>query len=209
MACAPAGTGAEPESPEGKGLLAAGIGVAHGEGLCARDLVIDLGDETVDVVLVVNPADQGAGHAVRSCGRGEFIEDCGQCGIGGNRSSADKASLGDGLGIGDLGWRGNQEGKVRGHALALAFVGSEEKRFVLDDGPAEREAELVVAECALADVVSRLIDGAVEEVAGVEQIVAHEREDGAMKLVGAGPGDDVDHGSGVTAVFGGEIRLQV
>src|SRR5208282_2018572 len=50
---------------------------------------------------------------------------------------------------------------------------------------------------------------AVEIVPRVHGVVAQELEGGAVQLVGAGLGDDVDDGAAVAAVFGGELRLQI
>ena len=80
--------------------------------------------------------------------------------------------------------------------LPLPLVGSEEERAVLPDRPAERAAELVVAERVLR---GRLL---VEEVAGSQGIVAEVLVDRASQVIGARPGDDVDDGAGVAAVFG-------
>jgi hypothetical protein len=76
---------------------------------------------------------------------------------------------------------------------AAVFVGEEEEQFVALDGAAEGAAEVVVAVFAAGG----------EEVAGVEFIVAEEFEEGAVKVVGAGFGDDVDLGAAVAAVVGG------
>ena len=50
---------------------------------------------------------------------------------------------------GDLSLRGNGQSEVGADALALPFVGKEEKELVLDDRTAEGTAEIVVVEARL------------------------------------------------------------
>src|SRR5262245_47366622 len=86
-------------------------------------------------------------------------------------------------------------------AVAQAFVREEKESLVLDDRAANMTAELVAFEGR------RLTRGKVEEVAGVERVVAQKLEHLAVEFAGAGASRDVDHRAGVLAVLGAEGRV--
>ena len=107
-----------------------------------------------------------------------------------------RLDAGDGRGAGS-GVR--HEGEIaETELLAEAFVVAEEKRFVLLDRAAERTAEHVALE--------RRNRAVVEVVAGIERAIAQEFVGVAVKLVGAGGGDDVDLRAGTLAV-GGAVAI--
>ena len=86
-------------------------------------------------------------------------------------------------------------------AEAQALIVSEKEHFVLDDGPAEGKAKLVL--------LVRLLSG-IEPVQRVELLVAHEFEKIAVKLIGAGFDDGVHDGAVAAAEFGAVgIRLHL
>ncbi len=93
----------------------------------------------------------------------------------------------------NLGWRGNC-GQLRQRlANAQAFVVSEKEHLVLDDGPAERKAELVL--------LVRLLTEDVESIDGVEFLVAQKLPQIAVDLVGARLDDGVHDGAVAAAEF--------
>ena len=80
--------------------------------------------------------------------------------------------------------------------LALPFPGDEPERFILYNRAANRAAVLIIRKRVL-----RLI-GSVEEVARAQRVIAEVLEGAAVKLVGAGLGDDVDRRAGAAAKLG-------
>ncbi len=80
--------------------------------------------------------------------------------------------------------------------LAEAFVVTEEEGPIPEDRSADASAELVLAKLGLGAA-------GLEDVAGVEDIVAEELVGAAVELVGAGAGNDVDDTACGTAGFGG------
>ena len=98
-------------------------------------------------------------------------------------------------------------GQVQEHdvrlRVALTVVVEEEKIAIRPDRPAERAAELVVVVGRFRSVVQH-VDGVVR----VERLVAVELEGRSVQVVGAGLGDDVDHGATGAAILGGE-RVRV
>lgn len=77
---------------------------------------------------------------------------------------------------------------------------AKKKRLVLDDGAAERTAENVLDELALADGVHVAFP-----LIGVEARGAIEPETGAVQFVGAGLGDHGHLAAGVAARVGREV----
>ena len=84
-----------------------------------------------------------------------------------------------------------------GLADALAFIAEEEEGLIPQDGTANGGAEGVLFEGGLFDA------GRGEVGAGVGVLVADKLVGGAVELVGAGLGDDVDLAAGHAAVLGG------
>ena len=85
-------------------------------------------------------------------------------------------------------------------ALAHALVARPEPHLVLDDRPADREAELIALQ---------LLGTRGEEIAGVQLRVPQELECLAVKCVGASDGRDVDHGRIRPLVGHEEARLHL
>src|SRR6202030_3739074 len=156
--------------------------VAAGESVAFAEDLVDLGDEAVYAI-----GGEGGGLCgfAAEVGRGERVagENAGDYGID------DPAVVGGGLGDVCVGGYGGDGGDA--DVFALAFIGAEEEGFVADDFAADGAAELVVVEGVLLDGFR------VEEVAGVEGVVAEEFVDAAVEVVGAGAGDEVDDGAGI------------
>src|ERR1051325_2476146 len=103
--------------------------------------------------------------------------------------------------------RGHQRRGRLQQGLAVSFIASEKEVLVLPDRASDHQAKLVQAErrrarridarnevpCVAVVVVE---ETAVEEVAGVEGVVAHVLPEGGVKRVAAALGDDCDVGSG-------------
>ena len=94
----------------------------------------------------------------------------------------------------NLGWRGNRGQLRQCLANTEAFVVSEKEQFVLDDGPAQRKAELVL--------LVGLLTEDVEVIAGVHFLVAQKLPQVAVDLVGAGLDDGIHDGAVAAAEFG-------
>src|SRR6266481_6839336 len=90
-----------------------------------------------------------------------------------------------------LGGSGNQTREGDAPALELLFAVEEEESLVLDDGSAERTAELVEIE---------LFRSFCEEALCVERLVAEKFEERAMEIVAPGFGGDEDGRSRAEAV---------
>ena len=174
------------------------------------DVVVDVGDGVGDRVglgvILDDIAGDGVDHGLRNDVAGELIaNEAGALGAGREGiKDADEGAVGDAgvtevtlaLQVGGHGEDGIGEG-----ALAEAFVAAEEEGLVLDDGAIDHGAELVAFEAAEGDA------GAVaEEIVGVEFRVPEELEKAAMKAVGAGFVDHVDHAAIAAAEFGGVVR---
>jgi hypothetical protein len=86
---------------------------------------------------------------------------------------------------------------------AEAFIGEEGEEFVLDDGAAEAAAVLIEAVEIAAN--GRGVAGAVPALEGVETGAMPFEETAAVKLIGAGAGDDLDLRAGVSAILGGVV----
>src|SRR4029079_7588895 len=78
----------------------------------------------------------------------------------------------------------NARRRVQSDAFALTFVSEVKERLVAFDWTTDRAAELIVSERGLRVGLD------IEEVASVECVVAEKLEDRAVKIVGAGLGDD-------------------
>src|SRR6266849_79005 len=87
-------------------------------------------------------------------------------------------------------------------AGAAALIVEKEEGAVLLDGPAYRAAEVVPAYGSNFD--AGLI---VEEVVGIQLVVAQEIVEAAMEVVGSRAGDDVYHGGPAKADFRAEVGL--
>ena len=81
-------------------------------------------------------------------------------------------------------------------AEAFPILSPKEEELVFLDGSTDVIAEVVVAELVLGDG---------EKVAGVELVIAEILEDGAVEMVGAVAGDDVEGDSGSASPFGGHV----
>src|ERR1035438_2983258 len=79
-------------------------------------------------------------------------------------------------------------------ANARAFVVPEEKSLVLADGSADREAELILAVLSLGNAARVL-----EEVCGIQGVVAQELPDVAMEFVGPGFNGRIQDGASGSA----------
>src|SRR5262249_30368601 len=88
----------------------------------------------------------------------------------------------------------------RRRALAIAFVRAEVEHAIADDGASEEGAVALFAERRLARAL-RLR----ERVLRVERIVAMEREEPALDLIGARTRDDADDRAGGQAELGREL----
>ena len=117
----------------------------------------------------------------------------------GQKTRNDRVNATRGGVIGDVG-RGWDAGRcgLRAH-LADPLVVNEEEGLVLDDGAAEGPAKLIVVEWILRQ------RGVVEEVPGVQRIVAEKFGYGAVILIGAALGYDIHHGAGAAPVLGFEV----
>jgi len=80
------------------------------------------------------------------------------------------------------------------HGFTLSLVVREKEGLILDDGSAERATKLVVVERGLGA-------GRVEEVARIECVVAEVFDCRSVKRVRSAFGHDVNHRSGIPAVF--------
>src|SRR5580704_18520767 len=140
--------------------------------------MIEFQDEVIGVVFVLDSERNDAGSASRK----EFCEDR----VGRPRVDSRIIQLGLRHCLGTIcgGW--NEQIEIGAFALALTFVGAEEKGLIVNDGSAERAAEIIVDELRL-----RGANG-IEEIAGIEERVAVIFVERTVKLVGAGLGDDVD-----------------
>ena len=88
-------------------------------------------------------------------------------------------------------------GHCRGLVIGDAQEVAEDEELVLEDWAADRSAGVVVDEAS--------VGAGGEVVAGVDAVVFHVLEDGAMKLVGAGLESDIDHGADGAAELGLEV----
>src|SRR5262249_14689812 len=86
-----------------------------------------------------------------------------------------------------------------GAADVCALIGSKPPDAVLLHGPPGGTSQLVLDEERLADA------GRLEEVPGIECVVAKELESRAVNVIGSSTRDDVDDGSGRGSILGGEI----
>ena len=84
--------------------------------------------------------------------------------------------------------------------MTEAFVVSEDKEAVLNDGAADGEAELVALEG---------LGAAGEEGAGVEGVVAEEMEGRAVPLIGAAAAGDIDDAGGIAEFGLEEVALDL
>ena len=84
----------------------------------------------------------------------------------------------------------------------LVVKSTEEKQFVLDERAAEgKSGELVVQARNLFESLEPLLD----VVQAVQYRIVFVAVDAAMPGVGAGLGNNVDHGTGIAAIFGTEL----
>ncbi len=74
----------------------------------------------------------------------------------------------------DLLLRRHQKREVRRDPFALSFIRSKEECLVLDDRPAKRRSELIVAEFALLDMIANLIRGTIEVIARIKYVISQE-----------------------------------
>src|SRR3990167_5435382 len=86
----------------------------------------------------------------------------------------------------------------RGHLrdplpLPEPFVVCEEENLVPDQPPSQRSPKLVPAKRQQLGTSLALLRNLIEEVPGIEDVVAHEFVGAAVKLVGAGAGDRTEH----------------
>ena len=100
-------------------------------------------------------------------------------------------------------WWGYGEKHQIGECVALPIIIEKEKKFFTDDRTAEVSAELVEVIRRFPEAFN-LIDG----VVGVQALVAKEFKGGAVEIVSAGLGDDVNYCSSGMAEFGG-IRVGI
>jgi hypothetical protein len=82
--------------------------------------------------------------------------------------------------------------------LAGSLIAAEEEQLVLLNRAAERAAELVLLQNLLAASAQRILEKAV----GVEIFVAEELEQGSVKAIGAGLGDQIDVRARIAAITG-------
>src|SRR5262249_43080446 len=75
----------------------------------------------------------------------------------------------------------------------------EEERPVFLDGPVEVEAVVIIAQLAFG-----LTSHIEKEIGGVQRVIAQEFKDGAVKLIAAAFGDEVDDGALRLAELGAE-----
>src|SRR5262245_52826513 len=87
-----------------------------------------------------------------------------------------------------LGCSGNTRALRKPASLTTPLFVPEEKSPVLNDRSAEVEAEVVITKSGF-----RLISSIEEEIVCVQCVVAKELESGAVKLVAAAFGNQVDH----------------
>lgn len=131
--------------------------------------MVNLRNKAVHIVNVMYAADYGSGGPIEASRGRKLSQDGAESRARRNTIRGNYA-----LGIRDLLGCGHQKSEIRGHPLALPLIGAEEKSLLLDDRAANGCAELVISELAFGDVISGRIDAAIEKVAGVEQVVAHE-----------------------------------
>ncbi len=185
---AEAGDGVQLEVGLGAGVLLPGVVEVEGVGL--GDVMEEVAGELVGL--------DGAGRRAGGDGGGDAL-------CGGLRTDGEEVHD---LCPGRTGRAGGEEGALRlggdvageedGLLLAKALVAEKEEGLVLEEGAAECAAEVVTIELVLARGF------AIEEVAGVEVVVAEVVEGLAVDLVGAGAGGDVDDGAGGAAELGAE-----
>src|SRR5262245_12400231 len=85
--------------------------------------------------------------------------------------------------------------------MPQSFVGDEEKGLVPDDRAAKIAAKKIALEWR------RMTRRELEEVAGIQRVIAEEFEQLAMKSVGTGASCDVNDGAGALPIFGAERRI--
>src|SRR5689334_20836747 len=95
----------------------------------------------------------------------------------------------------DLTRIGNARARIQSDSFALTFVSEVKERLISFDRTTNRAAELIVAERSL-----RIWFG-IEDVPRVELVVPEKLEEGTVKVVCAGLGDDVDDRAGVAAIL--------
>ena len=118
-----------------------------------------------------------------------LLVEWGSDGVGGNCAERDGESQ---FLIGEVGDRDTG-------AFAQALVGEETEVLVFADGSADGAAVLLTAVVGLG-LSGLFADG----VVGLQGLGAEEAVEGAVKLIGAGFGDDVESGAFAAAVLGGE-----
>src|SRR4029077_3596440 len=85
--------------------------------------------------------------------------------------------------------------------LVETFVGQEEEYFVLNDGAAEVCAEIIALEGSLGQQRARCVLADIEEVSGIEIVIAEEFKQFAVVFIRPGTGGQVDDGAGVPAIL--------
>ena len=83
-------------------------------------------------------------------------------------------------------------------AFPQAFVSCEKEGLVGDDGSSQRESELIPFELRRIAANGGILWVQVEGITGVQIVIAVKIKQGAMQLIAAGFGDDVDHPAGRT-----------
>ena len=148
------------------------------------------------------------------------LNECAVCVGSGNRRVAGRGGS-DGTGTSPIQRSAEERGEVAvafsscGHRgsddatdeLASALIVGEEEGLVSTDRTAEDEAELIAAKFGFIGIGR---SGRSEKIAGVQVFVAEELEDGAVKIVAAGFGGEIDDAAVESAECGGGIaRLNV
>ena len=87
---------------------------------------------------------------------------------------------------------------------AVALIGRKEEQFVLDERAAESAAKLIEPYFLL--LYTRLI---VEEVVGIERVVADELEHAAVEGVGSRLAHQVGDGAGAVAILRAHVQREL